>query len=150
MKGIEDFNKIAIENHPHEVCGLVTLANNEWNIYPVKTIPKDFDEDGFPEGFTPEKKDWRKKKKMLVERGESIIGIIHSHPIGEPFCKDTESNFQTQMHPSIVDLKYQRKFKHIIRGIVVVNKKEVRGMRFHDVNDETVKIDTCPICRKKL
>ncbi len=154
MKGIEEFNKMALKTHPLEVCGLVSLDGNEWHIYPVKTLPKDFDGDGYPEGFTPDKNDWRKKKKELVERGESIIGIIHSHPLLED-DKDASlehriSTIEELKHPSDVDLKYQRMFKHTIQGIVVVSKKEVLGMRFHDVNDEDVEIDTCPLCMKKL
>ena len=149
MKGIKEFNRKAVEAYPHEFSGLLTILDNEWHVYPVKTLPKDFDGDGFAEGFSPDQKDWNKKKKDALKRGEIIIGIIHSHPDIEDEDSDEWDKLEL-LHPSDIDLKYQRMFKHMVRGIVAVNSKGIMGMRFHDVNDETLEPDTCPLCRRKL
>lgn len=144
MKGLKEFKKECLGAHPYEQCGLIYILNNEWNIVSVKTIPKDFDDDGFPEGFTPDKKDWKKKKAEIAENGGVVIGVIHSHPV------DRKKEVANQLQPSGLDLKYQRMFKHPVRGIVVCSSEKVFKFRFHDANNNDVVIDTCPFCKKPL
>lgn len=156
MKGLEEFKNECLTSYPYEKCGLIYMKDNEWHIVAVETIPMDFDGDGFPEGFTPDRKDWAKKKKKILRDGGFIIGIIHSHPVALQEIhvgrKIASRRFLSDFysHPSKVDLKYQRKFRHLVRGIVVCSNKEVFAVRFHDVNDVDVSADCCPICRKPL
>jgi len=155
MKGLKQFQEDCKKAHPYEHSGIIFLdKNDQWNVVSVITHPKDWDGDGYPEGFEPNKTDWYRKKREILKNGGVPIGVIHSHPVLDEVKEaPIEYKFTTvkeSSHPSEMDLKLQRKFKHLVRGIVVCDKTRIFKTRFHDVRDKTVKPNTCPLCGARL
>jgi len=147
VKGLKEFQEDCKRAFPNEHSGQIYLDKNDfWCVISVKTIPTDFDHDGLCEGFTPDKTDWYKKKKMIIKNGGIIIGVIHSHPRFGP----EDNSIEWLSQPSEMDLKLQRKYKHLVRGIVVCNKTRIFKVRFHDARNKTVKPNTCPLCGARL
>ena len=160
MKGLEEFIETARKAYPYEAAGFIFTDGHEWHIMPVKAIPHDFDKDGWPEGFKFDRTDKTRVERKAKKLGLKKIGVIHSHPIipleyPDPsiplhikynsFITPEEHEADWQEHPSEIDLKFMRKYKQKVRGIIVINEQgEVRGIRFHDKNDNDVIPDSVP------
>ena len=131
------------ENEDHELCAWLFsthpyAADEEWHVMRVKEIPKDWDGDGFYEGWAPDKKDLDRVKKIARSKGWTPIGTIHTHPVGPSWCEkeNVTKAIIAESAPSEVDLKFQRRFNQIIRGILVVNYFEkppkIEAVIWHD------------------
>jgi len=131
------------ENEDHELCAWLFSSHpygshEEWHVLRVKEVPKDWDGDGFYEGWAPDKKDLARVKKLARLNGWTCIGTVHTHPIGQFWCRkeDMAKAIAVESVPSEVDLKFQRRFNQIIRGILVVNYFEdppkIEAIVWHD------------------
>lgn len=122
------FLKKAIEEYPKEACAFLFSKKpysdeEEWFCFPVSNI------DPHPEeGWMPDKKETQKIKQEARKRGLVKIGNIHTHPIikGDNFHEE-------YFEPSERDLKFARKYRDIVRSIIVVDSKAIYGIKFHDM-----------------
>ena len=122
------FLKKAIEEYPKEVCAFLFSKKpysneEEWFCFPVSNI------DPHPEeGWMPDEKEMSKIKKEAKERGLVKIGNIHTHPVikGDVFHEE-------YFEPSERDLKFAKKYRDVVRGIMVVDSETIYGIKFHDM-----------------
>lgn len=138
------FLKDCIKDFPKEICAFIFAENiysedEVWHVFRVKEIPIDDDKDGFAEGWNPDKKDLQKVKKIAKDLNLIKLGNIHTHPIHEEYTKrGFADNIEDTKHPSEKDLSFARRFRDIVRGIVVINKNGIQLIRFHDMFDRTI------------
>jgi proteasome lid subunit RPN8/RPN11 len=124
------FLKEAMQNYPKESCAFLYSdkpleEDGKWFVFSIENISEE------PEHFwIPDKNEVTKVKKKARELKLIKIGNIHTHPIPENCSLDEiEENFE----PSDTDLKFAKKFSDIIRGIMVIDKKAIHGIKFHDM-----------------
>lgn len=98
--------------------------DEEWHVREIDVIPTDFDGDGFTEGWKPEKKSLAKVKRAARKDELTDIGNIHTHPEG-PAWEDAGLGYGASPLPSDTDLKYMRKFRQVVRGVIVVDYSTV-------------------------
>jgi len=128
------FLKIAVEEYPKEACAFLFSnkpysPDEEWFVFPVKNV-----------STTPETK-WEpdKKKLQIIKskakaKGLTQIGNVHTHPY------DPNEDIEKLLLPSPIDLAYARRYKDIIRIILVADDKSIHGMRIHDKFDNQIPI----------
>ena len=119
------FLEQAVKNFPCESCAFLYSKKpyspeEEWFVFPVRN-----DADNRINRWKPLKKDLMRVRQQAIKQQLVKIGNIHTHPYVEG---DIEGYFE----PSELDLKYARKFNDTIRGIIVVGKNAIHGIRFHD------------------
>jgi hypothetical protein len=133
------FLKIAVEEYPKEACAFLFAErpysdNEEWVVFPVKNISEN------PENeWKPDRKEMQKVKQMAKLLNLVKIGNIHTHPYPADILFDKKylSGF---IHPSVTDLKFASRFNDIVRGIILVSKDSIHGVRFHDMFDNEIEI----------
>ena len=122
------FVERAMSECPNEACGFIFShkpygPEEEWHVFPVKNISETSEI-----AWDPDKKELQRVKKQALKSELTLIGNIHSHPYhGHKF-----NNIGDLLLPSKTDLKFARKYNDIIRGILVVSKTKVYGIKFHD------------------
>lgn len=114
------FIKIAINNYPNEVCGMLYSKNlysdaEEWVVFPCANIS----ENPINE-WIPDSKELNKIKKQADELKLIKIGNIHSHPYNGD---DDLDEMDECVKPSEKDLMYARKFRDLVRIILLVKEK---------------------------
>ena len=116
------------KEYPKEACGVLyankPYADEEtWVVFPITNTDPNPEE-----GWYFDVKELQKIKSMAKKRKLVKIGNIHTHCIekGEKF---TEEYFE----PSEIDLKFAQKYRDIVRGIIVLDDKEIYGIKFHDM-----------------
>ena len=138
------FLKDCIREFPKEICAWVFAENiysdvEVWHVFRVKEIPMDWDKDGFAEGWKPDKKELTKLKSIARKSKLIEIGNVHTHPISKEY---TERGFCDNVNDSKLasekDLAMARRFHNIVRGIIVVEEKRIKLVRFHDQFDRTI------------
>jgi len=82
------------ENEDHELCAWLFSSHpygpdEEWHVLQVREVPKDWDLDGFYEGWAPDKKDLARVKKLARMNEWTHIGTVHTHPIGPSWIAKT-------------------------------------------------------------
>jgi len=128
------FLKEAMQNYPKESCAFLYSdkpleQDGKWFVFSIKNISEE------PEHFwIPDKKEVAKIKKKARDMNLIKIGNIHTHPIPESFESCIGEDFiEENFKPSDTDLKFAKKFNDIIRGIIVIDKKAIYGIKFHDM-----------------
>ena len=120
------FMKSVVDEYPREVCAFLFSRSpysydEEWFVFQVKNISE------IPaEEWIPDKNEMHRVKAKAIKMGLTKIGNIHSHPFIEGYL------IENVIGPSKKDLQFARRFNDIIRGILVVSKEAIYGIRFHD------------------
>ncbi len=128
------FLEIARKEYPKEACAFLFSKQpysleEEWFVFPVKNIS-----DRPEKSWIPERRDMIKAKNKAIKLGLTHIGNIHTHPY------NNKGDIDYQFLPSGLDLKFARRFNNIIRGILVVDKTVIYGIKFHDKFGENIHI----------
>jgi len=123
--------------YPKEVCGFLFTnkpysEDEEWYVYKVKNVSKD------PTmSWIPDRTQMLKVKQFATKKKLTKLGNIHSHCV----MHSLQIEINQQSKPSDTDLKYARKFNDIVRGIIVVNAKQLLNVIFHDKYGKKIDID---------
>jgi len=125
------------ENECQELCAWLfsnaPYSEDEvWDVRQVTNIGLHGDKIN---AFKPDSKELHTLKRDMWSKGFIEIGTIHTHPI-----RCAVDDFVEQHLPSEKDLKYAKRFKQLVRGIVTVdyrctfgNKAPfIRAILFHD------------------
>jgi proteasome lid subunit RPN8/RPN11 len=141
------FIDMAMEEYPKEVCGFLFTdrpynENETWHIYTVtNTAPNPED------AWYPDLKEMKTVKQMAKDTGLIKIGNVHSHPSPKIWHKIKNEKLTARMvneviQPSEIDIKQARKARDIVRCIIVVDKRNFYGARFHDMFNNEISIET--------
>jgi len=116
------------KEYPKEACGVLysdkPYSDEEsWIIFPITNVDQNPEE-----GWYFDSKELQKIKNQAKKRKLVRIGNVHTHCIleGEKFSEEF-------FEPSDTDLKFAQKYRDVVRGIVVLDDKEIKGMKFHDM-----------------
>ena len=116
------------KEYPKEACGVLysekPYSNEEkWVVFPIKNVDQNPEE-----GWYFDSKELQRIKNQAKKRKLVKIGNVHTHCVleGEKFSEEF-------FEPSDTDLKFAQKYRDIVRGIVVLDSKEIHGIKFHDM-----------------
>lgn len=124
------FLKHAIDESPDEVCGFLYSdkpleQDGKWICFILDNVAEDKQN-----SWIPDKKQVQQVKKKARKLKLIKIGNVHTHILSDnPTLEEMEYNIK----PSETDLKFAKRFNDIVRGIMIVNKKAVYGVEFHDM-----------------
>lgn len=113
------FLKIAVEGYLNEVCGMLYSKNlysdkEEWVVFPCANISENPTNE-----WIPDSKELIKIKKKADSLGLIKIGNIHTHPYDGDEDLDKLNHY---VQPSEKDLYYAKKFRDLVRIILLVKK----------------------------
>lgn len=132
------FLKKAIKGYPFEICGMLYAKNlysddEEWKIFNCENISENQTEE-----WIPDTKELVKIKKIADQEGFIKIGNIHTHPYEGNF---TIEEMNECVKPSEKDLYYARKFRDLVRIIILVSKNSgIMGQFIHDKFGNEIKV----------
>ena len=121
-----DFIEVALDAYPEEACGFLFSRKpydpqEEWFVFSVENLSSK------PlNSWRPNKDELRMVKKRAMDIGLTRIGNIHTHPYFD------DCDIEKLLLPSKIDLSYAKRYNDAIRGIMVVSKNAIYGIKFHD------------------
>jgi len=125
---IGEIYKHAIDEYPHECCGIVTGDADHQTVHRCRNVQNELhlqDPDRYPRdartAYTIDRREAERIYATAREKGEAILAFYHSHIDCDAYFSETDVAAQTVFG--------EPEFPDAIHIVVSVVKGEVRGVR---------------------